>query len=241
MRRVAVLIAMGGPQSEVRCVGIAVWIVAVRFSRRLDPDVGLEISGTTRVHRRKRSNSLILLVAPLAHIVAPVDLGCVDEGVDNGAGAGTGRTSWSAPAVAGSINQESERRGETRACQACIEFLGVIHFIDFGVERVEGGGIDRTAPNLFRRGHVWLFGWAVVRGIGDNPIHAGEAGRRSLDDISIEGKGKGGALSPSQPSMMADIEVVIYIGKGMELVERVLNRLHIYTAQRVGRIAHAVV
>ena len=41
--------------------------------------------------------------------------------------------------------------------------------------------------------------------------------------------------------MVADVEVVICIGEGMELVERVLNSLHIYAALRVGRIALAAV
>ena len=39
--------------------------------------------------------------------------------------------------------------------------------------------------------------------------------------------------------MVADVEEVIHIGEGVELIERVLNALHIYALHRVVRIALA--
>src|SRR5690606_21193332 len=104
---------------------------AVRLTRRLDPDIGVDAGG--RVGLRPLAEARTGLVAPVAGVDAPVDARLVDERVQIGRRAGSGGPRRleglagglhaAAPAVTGGVDEHADVRREALADQAVAEGL----------------------------------------------------------------------------------------------------------------------
>ncbi len=138
--------------------------------------------------------------------------------------AGRYRARAAAPPVATGVDQKADLAGPTRADEAVVEHFRIGRFVEDTVPLIEVGRANGLASDRqVRIGQVRLMKRRVIGGVGDEAIRTGKTGCCSLHDLCVQRNRRGHVAAPRQPAGMADIHVIVNIGNGMELVERVLD------------------
>src|SRR5258706_1267118 len=147
----------------------------VGLSWRLDPNVRVDTLGWGGL--RTLAETGAALVAPVAGLDAAVDTGLVDERVDVGRGTGAGRPIGAAPPVAGGVDEHADAGAEAVRNQLVPERLRERQLVDVVVPVDPLGLPDRGPVDGGVDGDVRLGQRRVVRRIGDEAVHGGNAAR----------------------------------------------------------------
>ncbi len=216
-------------------------VVTVGLARGLDPHVGDDrVAGPVRLRGRPRADAGTVDVAPVTAERPLVDLVGGHVGVDVGrAGVQRGGSGGAAPAVAGGVDEHADAAGEARGDQRGVHRLVVGVLVEVGVVLVEVGRVQRLPAHLERGvGQERLVGRGGVGGVADEAVHAGHTRGGGLGDLGELLGGRAHVAGPAEPAGVADVQVGVDVGDGVQLVQGVLDTtLVVRGCRRAGRLA----
>src|SRR5581483_12098798 len=138
--------------------------------------------------------------------------------------------SGASPTVARSVDQHADGAREASGDER-VAHIGVVGgFVDVGVPLVEGGRAHRLTVDLLIGGHERLSRRRIVGGVADETIHTIHTGGCALDRVADQGHGGLEVAGPAEPAIVGDIDVVVYVRDRMQLVQRVVDALHVSAA-----------
>ena len=149
----------------------AAGICSVRFSRRLDPDISLELRKVRRSSQRRDAESGAALIAPLATMVAAVNSAGIYKCIYVSAGARCCRPIRAAPTVTRCVGDEigAAHRPSVGAEEA-LQFTRVTGLIHGGVKGVEVRRDYLCPADRLSSADKRLFRWRVIRSVVNKTI-----------------------------------------------------------------------